>query len=785
MTSERLVLPSDLVMSPVHTLSPEIRARLGGDDDDVVLSRPRHRRRGLVVSSDTAQLLESFREPTTMPEAVLLHAVRRSADATQLLAEAYPVLRQLRDARYLVKPTHAAFSANRPLLSPGSVLRRWRVERSLQTFDDSDVYCAADDTARVAIKVVRPGAPDQTLRLLRRERDVLEILETRGIKTPRVIDSQLAPGSALDSPDATPWLALSWVPGRTADAVAGQLRQVHGAASPALFRLCRTLVQAYIDLHEAGVLHGDVHPRNVLVDEDGSVTLVDFALAAVLDGRGPGVLRQRGGIGWAFEPELAASSLRHEGDVPVTVAAEQYSLAAVCFYLLTGDHHLNLPADRTAMFEQIAASDPRKLSSIAGVEDLHFADPAFARALERSPADRFPDLNGLARALDAQIAAMEAANEGPTDLVVHSLVGKLAVAPSRKEFDRFPAPRSTISYGAAGIALSLFRLAQLRKDAEMLPAAESWSALALTPQPEGRAVFNPDLGITDDSVNPTSLYHSATGIHLTDALIAQAVGDFDRAIASTHRFLDAAGPPNASAELVNGEAGLIAGAVLLVRALRTPSTVTTGSSVLAWLRPRAALLAESALADLTAHEPPLGLAHGVSGPVLAVSEAEAADAGPTLLGRELASALAEQLDRRAVDRWAISPQLGHSWCNGSAGAALALGVAARHTGDDRCLRGALELGRHASGYTGGNASLCCGATGVGYVLLYLSSLSDDPSWLEDARRMAARARGYANARSPHSHSLHKGALGAALLTEDIQHPQRVWFPGLLGEASWM
>lgn len=782
MTGGRLVLPSDLVMSPVRTLSPRLRASLGGEDDDVVLSRPRHRHRGLVVSSDTAQLLESFREPTTIPEAVLLHAVRSSADAVQLLAEAYPVLRQLRDARYLVGPAHAALSANRPLFDPGAALGRWRVEYSLQTFDDSDVYCATDDAQQVAVKVVRPGAPGQTLRLLRRERSALEVLESRGVPCPRVIAAHL---DREDAPDDPPWLALSWVTGQTADAVAARLRRTHGPASAELFRLCHAVIRAYQNLHQAGVLHGDVHPRNMLVAEDGSVTLLDFALAAVLDGAGPGVTRQRGGIGWAFEPELAASGLRQDGDVPVTAAAEQYSLAAVCFFLLTGQHHVDIPADKPAMFRQILTSDSKRLSRVAQVAPLEFADPAFARALAHAPLDRFPDLSGFAAALAEQLAALAAGDHGRSDLWVSPLMHRLATAPSAAEFAQFPAPASTVSYGAAGIALGLVRLAQLRQDPELLAAADCWNALALTPQPDGRAVFNPALGISADSVSATSLYHSATGVHLTEALLGQAVGDFDRAILATRRFLKTAGPPDPRGELVNGEAGLIVGATLLARALRTPATLPTGRSALAWLRPRMAALAASTLAALQEPEPPLGLAHGLSGPVLAVLEAEAAlEAGSTTLSSQLAAALAEQLAGRPVDRWALSPGLAYSWCNGSAGAALALAVAARHTGDEHCRQLALELGRHAAGYPGENVSLCCGMAGIGYVLLYLNALSGDPFWAEAAQRTAERARSQAALSGPHPHSLHKGALGAVLLADEVHHRDRAWFPGLLAEVPW-
>ena len=784
MSGGRLVLPADLVMSPVRTLSAQLRASLGGEDDDFVLSRPRHRYRGLVVSADTVRLLESFREPTTIPEAILLHAVRSSADATQLLTEAYPVLRQLRDARYLVGPAQAALSANRPLFDPGAALGRWQVEYSLQTFDDSDVYCATHDAERVAVKVVRPGAPTQTLRLLQRERSALDVLESRGVPGPRVIAAHL---DLEDAPDDPPWLALSWVPGQTADAVAARLRHTGGPASADLFRLCHAVVRAYQNLHEAGVLHGDVHPRNMLVADDGSVTLLDFALAAVLDGAGPGVTRQRGGIGWAFEPELAASGLRQDGDVPVTAAAEQYSLAAVCFFLLTGQHHVDIPADKTAMFRQILTSDSKRLSSVAQVAPLEFADPAFARALAHTPLDRFPDLSGFAAAMAAQGAALTTGDKDRPDLWAAPLVHRLATAPSAAEFAHFPAPVSTISYGAAGIALGLVRLAQLRQDPELLAAAECWNALALTSQPDGRAVFNPALGITADSVSATSLYHSATGVQLIEALLGQAAGDFDRAIRATRRFLDAAGPPAPSGELMNGEAGLIVGATQLARALRTPTTLPTGRSVLAWLRPRMVALAESTLAALQEPDPPLGLAHGLSGPVLAVLEAEAAfDVGPPTFGPQLAATLAEQLAGRPVDRWALSPGLAHSWCNGSAGAALALAVAARHIGDERCRQLAFEFGRHAAGYAGKNASLCCGMAGISYVLLYLNSLSlnglgGDPFWAAAAQRMADRARSRAELSGPQAHSLHKGALGAAILADEVRHPDRAWFPGLLAE----
>jgi DNA-binding helix-hairpin-helix protein with protein kinase domain len=47
-------------------------------------------------------------------------------------------------------------------------------------------------------------------------------------------------------------------------------------------RLCTRIAHAYADLHAVGVLHRQVHPRHVLVDANGSVSLLDFSCAAML-----------------------------------------------------------------------------------------------------------------------------------------------------------------------------------------------------------------------------------------------------------------------------------------------------------------------------------------------------------------------------------------------------------------------------------------------------------------------------------------------------------------------
>ena len=69
--------------------------------------------------------------------------------------------------------------------------------------------------------------------------------------------------------------------------------------------LCIEILNAYGGLHEQDVVHGDVHPRNIIVEQDGQIKIVDFGLARI---ETDGVQRwsaQRGGIPHFFDPEFA------------------------------------------------------------------------------------------------------------------------------------------------------------------------------------------------------------------------------------------------------------------------------------------------------------------------------------------------------------------------------------------------------------------------------------------------------------------------------------------------
>jgi len=95
-------------------------------------------------------------------------------------------------------------------------------------------------------------------------------------------------------------LATEWVEGRTLRSYLGQI------VDPAILGQLREILDR---LHGAGIALGDLNRRDVLIDNAGNVTLIDFATALVL-GETPGALRARLHKRFLMHDEIAYARLR-------------------------------------------------------------------------------------------------------------------------------------------------------------------------------------------------------------------------------------------------------------------------------------------------------------------------------------------------------------------------------------------------------------------------------------------------------------------------------------------
>lgn len=138
------------------------------------------------------------------------------------------------------------------------------------------------------------------------------------------------------------WLALEYLPGLN---LAERILEAGGRLSPAEVEPhLADLAAALVHAHGRGIVHGDVKPSNLVVDEGGRVSLVDFGLAsAVGAGVGVDLAALRGGVArsssWGTPAFMAPELYR---GAPRSPATDAWAAGAVAFVALTGERPYTL-----------------------------------------------------------------------------------------------------------------------------------------------------------------------------------------------------------------------------------------------------------------------------------------------------------------------------------------------------------------------------------------------------------------------------------------------------------
>src|SRR5262245_23951139 len=326
----KLVLNEDVLLIPVLDLPDESRSQFECNDDDVAVSRMGGRSGSKIVDADAAALLNRFREPRSAVEAVILFARERSLEPDSVLESAYPMLRSMAEGGVLIPAEEPGQESQAPgAVAAGSAVLGGVVLRTLQVLEDTEVCLLAHASApRSVLKIqrIRPSTGGHVLGRLNREATVLAYLN--GDVAPKLYGHGDLGGRR--------YLELELVAGIDAVAAAAEWRdRSTEAARGSLLDLLRSVTAAYARPHERRVLHGDVHPRNVLIDASGHAHLIDFGLArAIAAHNGLPTEVERGGIPFFFEPEYAATLLVEAPSPFVTEASEQYAVAALLYLLV-------------------------------------------------------------------------------------------------------------------------------------------------------------------------------------------------------------------------------------------------------------------------------------------------------------------------------------------------------------------------------------------------------------------------------------------------------------------
>ncbi len=299
-------------------------------------------------------------------------------------------------------------------LVPGQVVGRYRIEAPLGEGGMGEVYRAHDTMLRraVALKIVRVDRgnlaaagvadPGQRARFLREARAVA------GLRHPNVVTI-----FDVGEIDATPYLAMELLDGRTLRAFVGQ-----PVALERKVRWLAEIASALAAAHRAGLVHRDIKPENVMVCGDDTVKILDFGVAKVAEPDGPLSAREHAQGAASFRTGFGALVGTPRYMAPEQAAGltsdprtDEFAWGLVAFELLTGLHPRDVRPGFSKEAEWREAAEP--------VERLCPGLPppvaeAVGRALERFANARFPTMDAIVASLAPFVGPPAARGFEPT-----------------------------------------------------------------------------------------------------------------------------------------------------------------------------------------------------------------------------------------------------------------------------------------------------------------------------------------------------------------------------------
>ncbi|WP_354699765.1 protein kinase [Paraconexibacter sp. AEG42_29] len=202
-----------------------------------------------------------------------------------------------------------------------SLSGRYRLDAQIGAGGMSTVFRAFDTTLerQVAIKVMHlhiAADADQLERFRREARAVARLSHPHVVG---VIDA--------GEDDGTQYIVFEYVQGET---LKERIRRLGKLPISEAVAYAIEIARALGAAHEQGIVHRDVKPQNVLIDEEGTAKVTDFGIARTRDQAG---LTQDGRVLGTTDYVSPEQALGH----PVTGQSDLYSLGIVLFEMLTGD----------------------------------------------------------------------------------------------------------------------------------------------------------------------------------------------------------------------------------------------------------------------------------------------------------------------------------------------------------------------------------------------------------------------------------------------------------------
>ncbi|HZS42406.1 MAG TPA: protein kinase [Polyangia bacterium] len=300
-----------------------------------------------------------------------------------------------------VEPTMGQSADAVVSLKPGTKISQYELIREIGSGGMGTVYLARDLRLgrRVAIKFLQSKDSDTTRRFL------LEARATATCSHENIVIIYEV-GEYLGNP----FMVLEYLQGNPLGKVAKPDQPLPPARA---VELMMPVVRALVCAHEQGIVHRDLKPDNVFVTDSGTVKVLDFGIAKVLQGGGEEATPKAGANEGTLNLKDAAGDVTRAGAVigtlkymspeqwniglPIDHQTDIWACGVMLFQMLAGRHPL--PPDSPPVLTALLQQPMTKLRDVAPSVPRALAD-VVDKCLMKQKSERFADAKSLLRALE-------------------------------------------------------------------------------------------------------------------------------------------------------------------------------------------------------------------------------------------------------------------------------------------------------------------------------------------------------------------------------------------------
>jgi len=357
--------------------------------DERILIVDSYSDRRFFVNQTIKTFIEKFSAPKTFNEIHKEVALEVNVDVDKVKKITQPFLKYIKYRRFIVPENYVPKKAtNKALFAVNTVLNEYKIENLLDINGDIDIYKAVNlQSQKKAVVKLLKQTHKKEIAELRREFNFLKALH----------QTETAPAAyKFITKENYAYFTQEFVEGL---GLPQFIKRKKSSSQKLVFSIAAKIAETFKEIHAKNIVHGDIHPSNIIVTPENKIKVVDFGLSlnSELDKE---EIVNFGGAYFFMPPERINKTTYKKFTRKPDFQSDVFQIGVVLYTLLYDEYPFN-----GVTWEELATEIKEKPVSFPEKSHFNFLIPGWltaiiAKCVAKKANQRFPNAIELSHAFE-------------------------------------------------------------------------------------------------------------------------------------------------------------------------------------------------------------------------------------------------------------------------------------------------------------------------------------------------------------------------------------------------